>query len=170
MSNFVIAEDWEAGPQRAQSAGHIRLQEFASLALGASGVSQFLAELLMQKADALSRQLDRSRAAAPAEGAHVAWLDDVYSLVGRHEIDTALDVVFTRFDDLLSAGDWDGCDSVLRAIDIQRLDTHLLVGVLSATLPAKDKLTARDKLVERTERRLRTVEPDRVGRLLVGLR
>ncbi|WP_428265089.1 hypothetical protein [Haliangium sp.] len=98
------------------------------------------------------------------------WLGDVYSLVARQQPDEAIDILFDHIDELLSEGQFARCDSVLRAIDLDRLDTNLVVAVLSITLSAADELPHRARLLSRAEKRLSVLAPERVERLLHGLR
>ncbi len=81
-------------------------------------------------------------------------LDYVYSLVKAEEIDKAMDVVFDEIDGMLGRGSFDCCDDLLPMIDVTRLDSNLMVGFLTITLPAKDKLKNRDALVKRIEQEL----------------
>lgn len=85
-----------------------------------------------------------------------------------------LDQIFDTYDDLFRGGFFNVADGHLRALDDKNLalySVQLLVGLLAATLPAKDKLTERAAFVARVEARLRQTEtPERVERLMVGLR
>lgn len=94
------------------------------------------------------------------------WLSEVYKLTAEGRVNAAIDVLFENVDELNS----DDCDQLLHAVDLNRLDTHLLVGLLSITLSRAADLTHRSKVVEMVERRLEEIAPDRVARLMVGLR
>jgi len=98
------------------------------------------------------------------------WLDEVYSLVARDHVDEAIDILFRNVDELLTAGAFDRCNDLLRTIDLKRLDTHLLVGLATITLPAASELSFRSALLARIETRLKLLAPERVDRLLAGLR
>jgi hypothetical protein len=100
----------------------------------------------------------------------LTWLGDVYSLVARNRFDAAIDILFRNVDELLLTGQFNRCNDLLRAIDLGRLDTNLLVGTLSITVSAADKLPGRAHFVERVAKRLESMAPGRVERLLVGLR
>lgn len=99
-----------------------------------------------------------------------AWLDHVYSLTAKNESDAAIDVLFPKMDKLFREGHFDTADDVLRAVDVARLNTSLMVAVLAITRPAKASLPQRQVLLQRIERRLRELEPDRVERLLRRVR
>ena len=98
------------------------------------------------------------------------WLDEVYSLTARGEIDSAIDVLFDHVDDLLLEGDFSTCNELLIAVDLKRLDTNLLIAILSITLSASEKLPNRTLLVSRVEKRLAELAPERLHSLMDGLR
>ncbi|MFO7561391.1 MAG: hypothetical protein R6X02_02005 [Enhygromyxa sp.] len=98
------------------------------------------------------------------------WLASLYELVEQGSIDEAIDLLFDHVNDLLFDDRADECDELLQAIDLDRLDTNLLVSLLSVTLPARAVLPSRPALVERVDRRLTELAPARVDRLLSGLR
>ena len=98
-----------------------------------------------------------------------AWIEDVYSLLARKQIDEAIDVLFTETERLLSKGNFSECNSLLQTIDLKRMDTNLLIALLSITLSAAQKLPYRTRLREKVEKRLRELAPARSERLLRGL-
>jgi hypothetical protein len=104
------------------------------------------------------------------ESSSLTWLGDVYSLVAQGRFEAAIDVLFRNVDALLLAGQFSRCNELLRAIDLKRLDTNLLVGALSITVSAADRLPGRAHFVERVARQLEVLAPGRVERLLAGLR
>ena len=93
-------------------------------------------------------------------------MNDIYS----DNLDAALDAVLKTFDDLFLAGKFDEANSFLMEIDVNRLSVSLMVGILTATLPAKTQLPSRPTFVATIEAALRQIEPQRVERLLIGLR
>jgi len=97
-------------------------------------------------------------------------LSGVYSSVLHGDPDAAIDVLFEHVDELLVRGEYGRCDDLLETIDLSRLDTNLLVALLSVTKRASSDLEQRQHLVERVETRLRALAPDRADRLLTGLR
>ena len=108
------------------------------------------------------------RQPAPPPNA-LGWLDELYALVERERTDDAVDLLFENVDELLSAGRFDRCDEILRTIDLNRLDTHLTVALLSITLAARGQLPYRVRLMEHARARLSVLAPERVDRLLSGL-
>lgn len=105
---------------------------------------------------------------SPLSPLSLIWLEEVYSLVD-HDPDAAIDVLFARVDDWLSAGEFHHCNTLLQTMDTQRLDTNLLVAVLSATHRVAEYLPDRPAFVHRVRARLQDLAPDRVERLLTGL-
>jgi hypothetical protein len=73
-------------------------------------------------------------------------------------------------DDLLLDAQFVRCNETLRAFDIKRLDIDVVIGILTVTLGARDKLPFRKRLVERAERKFVSEVPERVEALLAGLR
>jgi len=101
------------------------------------------------------------------------WLQEIYQQVetGTEEgTDRAIDILFKHIDTMFLDGEFEGCNEILPKIDLERLDTNLLVGLLSITVAAKDKLPSRPELVRRIEERLTILAPDRVRRLVSDLR
>jgi|GEM_PF-6252491 len=98
------------------------------------------------------------------------WLEDVYSMCARGEKEAAIDVVFDQIERLLSGGEFEKCDSVLRAVDLQRLSVSLILSLLSVTLSASKMLPYRRVLTARTEAFFgRNEGAERAARLLNGL-
>ena len=96
-------------------------------------------------------------------------LERMYQLVEEGRTDTALDVLFDHIDDMLCNGEFQKCDDGIQQIDLERLDTNLLVGVLSITLAAREKLTRRAQVVQAIRKRLEILAPGRVEPLTEGL-
>lgn len=97
------------------------------------------------------------------------WVFEVYELVKTEQTDHAIDVLFAGVDDLLSNEWFFECDQIIGKIDLEQLDTHLLVGLLSITFTAKSVLPGRPDLVRRVEERLKILAPDRIEGLMRGL-
>lgn len=111
----------------------------------------------------------RSHAIVLRNQRETPWLGELYSMVKDEKSDDALDLLFEKVDDLLVEGRMEQCDRLLKKIDEKRLDTSLLVGVLSITLPAKTSLKERPSFFERAKTRLQELAPGRSERLLSGL-
>jgi len=85
---------------------------------------------------------------------------------GKHR--RALDHLYRLVDDILLDSEA-RCNDLLGSLDETEMGTHLLVGILTVTLPQKDRLPQRSGLVARARSRLAQLAPDRVDRLLAGL-
>ena len=97
------------------------------------------------------------------------WVEVMYAFVAEGKKRKAIMVLFREIDALLSAGEFGRCDEILAAIDLERLNTALLVGVLSITFPARMHLNERAILAGRIRNILEQTEPDRVEALMRGL-
>ncbi len=96
------------------------------------------------------------------------WLDELYALIADDEIEQATDLLFERLDDLLLDGRLEECDHVLRRLEVRRLDSNLMIGVLSVTSGAVDELPYRAELLVKIRAALTEIMPGRVDRLLRG--
>lgn len=61
--------------------------------------------------------------------------------------DEALDLIYDAIDALLRDGRFEKCDEDLRDIDVSTTSVDILLGVLTATLPAHSRLPSRPRLV-----------------------
>lgn len=96
--------------------------------------------------------------------------EKVYELVAAGQPEAAADVIYDLFDDALGDGRIEDVDQLLGHIDIERLSVFPLVGLLTITSAAREHLPARAALYEKIAARIRLELPDRVDRILVGLR
>lgn len=97
------------------------------------------------------------------------WLEEIYQLC-ESNTDKGIDLLFSKIDELLLKEDFELCDDILCTIDLQKLNTSMLLGLLSITFTAADKLPYRSKLITNIEAILKVLEPARVENLLKGLR
>ncbi len=100
----------------------------------------------------------------------LAWLSKTYSLVASRDVDAAVDLIFDQFDELLHARKFREADEALAAVDVKRLDSNLMVALLTITRAAKASLRRREELVHRIETTLRADAPKRADHLLAGVR
>lgn len=96
------------------------------------------------------------------------WGQEVIQAESSDRRDRALDIIFREVDTMLSNGEFERCNQLLRMLDVDNHSTNLLLGYLSITFAAADKLAARDEFLNRVEQRLKNY-PYR-DRLLAGLR
>lgn len=100
----------------------------------------------------------------------LSWLEILYSHVHNGNRESAGDLLFERIDDLLCDELFQDADNTIRTIDVGRLDSYALVGLLSVTYAARRELPSRAPMVRRIEARLAVVAPGRVEELMAGLR
>ncbi len=97
-------------------------------------------------------------------------LEAVYAAVERHDIDAALDVIYERVHDLMSAGKVDTLDAILQSADLDHLEPATATGLLSAMLPVAARLPHRQAFVVRLRAWLVGRVPDNeIEGLLAGL-
>lgn len=98
------------------------------------------------------------------------WMTRMYQLVARKEIDDALEILYDELLDLQTAGRFAECNEMLALLDVDGLDTNLMVGVLVVTYQAKDRLSHRARILKKIERRLAELAPNRIEALIGNLR
>lgn len=84
------------------------------------------------------------------------WISAMYSNVDIGKTAEALDIMFDAIDDACLAGSFDLVDSWLREIDVRLLSAALIVGLLTMSWHAKERVpyrftfaaAAKDRLVE----------------------
>jgi hypothetical protein len=69
----------------------------------------------------------------------------------KGQTDAALDLVYDAIDEKLRNGEFQDVDSMLAALHVADLSCDLLLGVLTATLPAKSRLPSRRAVLSETE-------------------
>lgn len=79
-----------------------------------------------------------------------------------------LDIVYDAVDELMSTGQFAQISSSISRLDAGDIDVDILIGVLTATLPAKSRLPTRDRLVSLVGNRLRELN-ENVAEVLSGL-
>lgn len=63
----------------------------------------------------------------------------MYVAIENNCIDDALDLIIQRFDNLYCDNKFEECDSLFDNVDLQRLDTNALVGILITSNLAKNE-------------------------------
>ena len=92
-------------------------------------------------------------------------LHSVYKLVLEKSTDEAVDVLFKHVDELLTEEQFEQCNAFLQEVNLQRLDTNLVVALISVTRAAKEKLPYRTAFLACAEARLIQLAPERAERL-----
>ena len=100
---------------------------------------------------------------------HADKLALIYKLVEGGMVESASDMLFDLFDDLHLEKRFEESNDLMTRIDLNKLDTNLVVGLLCITHPAKAFLPDRDKIVYLAEARLKILALDRVKKLMHGL-
>ena len=106
---------------------------------------------------------------SPAKSAAVeSFVDRANRLDVLGHTDTGLDLLYDAVDDLLRRGDIDRLDVLLLDAVAAELTLNILVGLLTATLPARSRLRSRSGFFQSVDETLRLRGEWEVG-LLVGL-
>ncbi len=95
------------------------------------------------------------------------WLTAVYRLVKKGESnDGAIDIVYDRIDDLHREGEFDQVDEILQRVDLDQLNSTLMVAFLCITKLASERghLPYRPTFVKRIVARMESmgIEPERI--------
>lgn len=98
----------------------------------------------ISRSDSTMRRLVASIKASHSDEGHSVkrFLGNVYKSLREQEIDRTIDLVFEEFDHRLCMSDFEWCAQVLRSVELQFLDSNLVVAFLVITLPAKANLAA----------------------------
>jgi hypothetical protein len=100
-----------------------------------------------------------------------ALLGRLYGLSAAGKIDSAIDELFSWVDEALCRNDYGACDLLLARANLSMLTSDLIVGLLTITAAAKDRLPKRDELKQRALAELeRQKGPDYAARLMKRIR
>jgi len=97
-----------------------------------------------------------------------SFLDCARRLDQHGQTDAALDIIFDQIDEMLLAGEFEPVDQLLMEIMPSDYSVELLLGLLTVTLPAKNRLCNRVAFFERVRQSLQEHGETDEG-LLVGL-
>lgn len=109
-----------------------------------------------------------SRANAPLNTKRRSFLDHARRLDEHGQTDFALDLIFDQIDEMLLAGQFDRVDQLLKDTMTNDYSVEVLLGTLTATLPAKAKLPGRVDFFQRAKQTLES-RGEPYDSLLVGL-
>jgi hypothetical protein len=103
-------------------------------------------------AKAVSEEM-RASASSQSESSHPSesFLARAKRLDDRGATDSALDLVYDAIDELMKTGELLILDSTLRDMQVQEYSLDLLLGVLTATLPVRTRLSARKGFFQRVK-------------------
>jgi len=105
------------------------------------------------------------------------WVQEMYDAHGKfleklsknpklEWSDEALMILFRGIDNLLCEGKFEQVNQDLQDIDLEKLDSTLLVGLLSITFAAKKHLPYREPMTLKLAERLKVLVPDKWERLI----
>jgi hypothetical protein len=83
------------------------------------------------------------------------FLEPVKQLERHGHLDAALDVLYDRIDDLLKRKQFGVAEVLLRQAEVDSLSPNVILGILTATLPARSKLPSRAKFFTEAEASLK---------------
>ncbi len=125
---------------------------------GTSSMSRHATETLV-------RSLRRPLRSPIRLGAFVLNASRLDSMGKRH---AAMDLLYDCVDELMRTGQFEALDSIIEDLIVSRLTIDVLVGLLTATLPAKSRLRSRPEFFSKTDTELRSRHEYEDG-LLTGL-
>ena len=94
----------------------------------------------------------------------------IYTLVKLTKVTAALDVLFDAVDEFMENGDTDKCNTLCLLMDIDEGSIQLALGLLTATIPYRDRLDGRARFYVKVEKWLTENVPNRIEPLLLGLK
>ena len=98
------------------------------------------------------------------------FLEEIYDLSKIGDAETATLKIFDSFDCWLIDGKFEVCDNILKAVDVDRIDTKLMRSFLCSTFPAKDKLPSRESLYQKIEAKMLLLRgEEKTRRILANL-
>ncbi|MBT5229121.1 MAG: hypothetical protein HOM11_02475 [Methylococcales bacterium] len=95
------------------------------------------------------------------------WLQNLYSL-SNENYPEAINLLYKRFDGLLSKEKFNSCDSLLNQVNINNLKPEVFIALLAITFAAKSKLPSRSAKVTDIRNKL-AVAGENADEILVGL-
>jgi hypothetical protein len=100
------------------------------------------------------------------------WLKKIYTLVEQAETDAAVDILYECIDDLLLAGQFEDIDTLFTCIDLTKLNTEMILAILSVTAAGSKVLSERLSFGARARARLIELghTGDKLEQLLTGLK
>ena len=94
----------------------------------------------------------------------------IYTMVQSGKSEEVTDLIWKTIDDYLLDGKFSECNVLLMEANLEKLNTQVLIDLLTATLPAKNKLSYRPKLLYLVVRYLMDRNStERVDNLMKGL-
>jgi hypothetical protein len=99
------------------------------------------------------------------------FVDKLIEIRDSSHIGKSLDYLFQSIYGLLKNRKFEECESLISGVEISRLDEYLMLGLLTATFPWKNRIQQRDGLYDRIEKQLeKSYSPDEVAKMMSGLK
>jgi hypothetical protein len=117
----------------------------------------------------LRDQFDKRLGAPASQNDSPKWLQNAMALDASDSTIPAMDIVFDNVDDLLSAGKFEEVNVIIEQVPLEGPSLSFLMGVLTITLPAADRLPSRARFFARLYRLCKAMGRDAED-LLGGLR
>ncbi len=86
------------------------------------------------------------------------------------EVRKALDLLYKIIDELIQNNNFKDCDEFIKDLDVNELNTHLLIGIFTITAPYANQLHNREDLFARVQSRLSGLTPERINKLTLNLK
>lgn len=96
------------------------------------------------------------------------FISNAQQLVQAGRVEAALDSIYDQIDEMMRQGNFAELDRVLSGLAVAELSFHVLLGVLTATLPIRTRLPSRPGLFRRIGQILQERGENEEG-LLTGL-
>lgn len=95
-------------------------------------------------------------------------LEEIYAAVEHNQIQEATDILFDEVESFLEYENlqFDDLNEFIKQIDVDRLDTNLLVAALSITKRPGHHLPYRQEFAQKCKDRLQLLAPERLDRLI----
>lgn len=95
------------------------------------------------------------RCSYPIRCKECRWLSKLYFNTEQSKSDKrALNEIYSKIDNMMNNGAWQSLNLLLSKIDLTRINEALIVGLLTATLPARSKIEYRVKFMSKARRQL----------------
>ena len=127
-------------------------------------IREAFGEVITAESERLTSDFEKQSTSARTE----SFILRAQRLDNHGRTDAALDLIYDSIDDLMRNEEFPRLDSILARISITDLSTDILLGILTATLPAKSRLPARAELFNAIEQTIQQRGEYEEG-LLIGL-
>lgn len=125
-------------------------------------------KVFAEAATRLMEVASRRDAESPGDALRESFVHRALRLEQRGQIDAALDLLYDGFDELFRKNEFATADALLAQMSVRDYSVDLLLGVLTATLPARSRLPSRAEFYRAVESDLHSRGEEEDG-LLTGL-